>query len=111
VNSILNIRFPQNAGKLSSGLSSSGLSSSAQLHGVSLFADYLATFGGVSTTAVLVRVKYGRVVMNKYGRCCDLLKIVFEQFSLRSITGKTRGNTMHVAYRVQNDMGPILSEG
>jgi hypothetical protein len=35
VNSVLNLRFPLNAGKLSSGLASSGLSSSAQLHRVS----------------------------------------------------------------------------
>jgi hypothetical protein len=32
VNSVLNLRVPRNAGKLSSGLTSSGLSSSAQLH-------------------------------------------------------------------------------
>jgi hypothetical protein len=35
VNSVLNLRVPLNAGKLSSGLTSSGLSSSAQLHIVS----------------------------------------------------------------------------
>jgi hypothetical protein len=35
VNSVLNLRVPRNAGKLSSGLTSSGLSSSAQLHTVS----------------------------------------------------------------------------
>jgi hypothetical protein len=35
VNSVLNLRVPGNAGKLSSGLTSSGLSSSAQLHRVS----------------------------------------------------------------------------
>jgi hypothetical protein len=35
VNSVLNLRVPRNAGKLSSGLTSSGLSSSAQLHRVS----------------------------------------------------------------------------
>jgi hypothetical protein len=35
VNSVLNLRVPLNAGKLSSGLASSGLSSSAQLHIVS----------------------------------------------------------------------------
>jgi hypothetical protein len=35
VNSVLNLRVPWNAGKLSSGLTSSGLSSSAQLHIVS----------------------------------------------------------------------------
>jgi hypothetical protein len=35
VNSVLNLRVPLNAGKLSSGLTSSGLSSSAQLHTVS----------------------------------------------------------------------------
>jgi hypothetical protein len=35
VNSILNLRVPWNAGKLSSGLASSGLSSSVQLHRVS----------------------------------------------------------------------------
>jgi hypothetical protein len=35
VNSVLNLRVPWNAGKLSSGLASSGLSSSAQLHRVS----------------------------------------------------------------------------
>jgi hypothetical protein len=35
VNSVLNLRVPRNAGKLSSGLTSSGLSSSAQLHLVS----------------------------------------------------------------------------
>jgi hypothetical protein len=39
VNSVLNLRVPWNAGKLSSGLTSSGLSSSAQLHIVS----YLVT--------------------------------------------------------------------
>jgi hypothetical protein len=35
VNSVLNLRVPLNAGKLSSGLTSSGLSSSTQLHRVS----------------------------------------------------------------------------
>jgi hypothetical protein len=35
VNSVLNLRVPRNAGKLSSGLTSSGVSSSAQLHRVS----------------------------------------------------------------------------
>jgi hypothetical protein len=35
VNSVLNLRVPRSAGKLSSGLTSSGLSSSAQLHIVS----------------------------------------------------------------------------
>jgi hypothetical protein len=35
VNSVLNLRVPSNAWKLSSGLASSGLSSSAQLHRVS----------------------------------------------------------------------------
>jgi hypothetical protein len=35
VNSVLNLRVPWNAGKLSSGLTSSGLSSSVQLHRVS----------------------------------------------------------------------------
>jgi hypothetical protein len=35
VNSVLNLRVPKNAGKLSSGLTSSGPSSSAQLHRVS----------------------------------------------------------------------------
>jgi hypothetical protein len=35
VNSVMNLRVPRNAGKLSSGLTSSGLSSSAQLHIVS----------------------------------------------------------------------------
>jgi hypothetical protein len=35
VNSLLNLRVPRNAGKLSSGLTSSGLSSSVQLHIVS----------------------------------------------------------------------------
>jgi hypothetical protein len=35
VNSVLNLRVPCNAGKLSSGLTSSGLSSIAQLHRVS----------------------------------------------------------------------------
>jgi hypothetical protein len=37
VNSVLNLRVPWNAGKLSCGLASSGLSSSAQLHIVSYF--------------------------------------------------------------------------
>jgi hypothetical protein len=32
VNSVLNLRVPENAGKLSSGLTSGGLLSSAQLH-------------------------------------------------------------------------------
>jgi hypothetical protein len=36
VNSVLNLRVPCNAGKLSSGLASSGLSSSVQFHIVSL---------------------------------------------------------------------------
>jgi hypothetical protein len=35
VHSVLNLRVPRNAGKLSSGLTSSGLSSSAQFHRVS----------------------------------------------------------------------------
>jgi hypothetical protein len=35
VNSVLNLRVPSNAGKLSSGLTSSGLSISVQLHRVS----------------------------------------------------------------------------
>jgi hypothetical protein len=35
VNSVLNLRVPYNAGKLSSGLTTGGLSSSAQLHRVS----------------------------------------------------------------------------
>jgi hypothetical protein len=35
VNSVLNLRVPWNAGKLSSGLASSGFSSSAQLYRVS----------------------------------------------------------------------------
>jgi hypothetical protein len=35
VNSVLNLRLPRNAGKLSSGLASSGLSSIVQLHRVS----------------------------------------------------------------------------
>jgi hypothetical protein len=35
VNSILNLRVPSNAGKLSSGVTSSGLSSSVQLHIIS----------------------------------------------------------------------------
>jgi hypothetical protein len=35
VDSLLNLRVPLNAGKLSSGLASSGLSSSVQLHRVS----------------------------------------------------------------------------
>jgi hypothetical protein len=39
VNSVLNLRVPWNAGKLSSGLTSSGLSVSAQLHIVSYFRE------------------------------------------------------------------------
>jgi hypothetical protein len=35
VNSVLNLRIPRNAGKLSNGLTSSGLSSSVQFHLVS----------------------------------------------------------------------------
>jgi hypothetical protein len=35
VNSVLNLRVPWNAGKLSSGLTSSGLSNNVQLHTVS----------------------------------------------------------------------------
>jgi hypothetical protein len=35
VNSVLNLRVPQNTGKLLSGLTTGGLSSSAQLHRVS----------------------------------------------------------------------------
>jgi hypothetical protein len=35
VNSVLDLRVPSNAGKLSSGLASGGLSSSVQLHRVS----------------------------------------------------------------------------
>jgi hypothetical protein len=37
VNSVLKFRVPQNAGKLSSGLTTVGLSSAAQLHIVSRF--------------------------------------------------------------------------
>jgi hypothetical protein len=37
VNSVLNLRVPQNAGKLSSVLTTGDLSSSAQLHGVSYY--------------------------------------------------------------------------
>jgi hypothetical protein len=37
VNSVLNLRNPQNIGKLSSGLGTRGLSSSAQLHRVRYF--------------------------------------------------------------------------
>jgi hypothetical protein len=40
VNSVLNLRVPRNAGKLSSGLTSSGLSGSAQLHLVSWLVSY-----------------------------------------------------------------------
>jgi hypothetical protein len=40
VNSVLNLRVPWNAGKLSNGLTSSGLSSSAQLHRDSLAATF-----------------------------------------------------------------------
>jgi hypothetical protein len=47
VNSVLNLRAPCNAGKLSSGLTCSGLSSSAQLHRVS----YL--FSGVTFVVLL----------------------------------------------------------
>jgi hypothetical protein len=35
VNSVFNLQIPQNAGKLSSGLTNGGLSSGAQLHRVS----------------------------------------------------------------------------
>jgi hypothetical protein len=41
VNSVLNLRVPQNAEKLSSGLTTCGLSSTTQLHGVS----YIETDG------------------------------------------------------------------
>jgi hypothetical protein len=41
VNSVLNLRVPQNAGKLSSGLTSGGLLSSAQLHIVSWLVRFL----------------------------------------------------------------------
>jgi hypothetical protein len=41
VNSVLNLRVPWNAGKLSSGVTSSGLSSSVQLHIVSSLSKYL----------------------------------------------------------------------
>jgi hypothetical protein len=40
VNSVLNLRVPWNAGKLSSGLTSSGISSSTQLHIVSYLSMY-----------------------------------------------------------------------
>jgi hypothetical protein len=41
VNSILNLRVPQNAGKLLSGLTTGGLSTSAQLHRVNqLVSEY-----------------------------------------------------------------------
>jgi hypothetical protein len=35
VNSVMNLRVPQNAGKISSGYTTGGLSGNAQLHGVS----------------------------------------------------------------------------
>jgi hypothetical protein len=41
VNSVLNLRVPSDAGKLSSGLTSSGLSSSAQLHRVSYNEEFV----------------------------------------------------------------------
>jgi hypothetical protein len=40
VNSVLNLRVPWNAGRLSSGLTFSGLSGSAQLHRVSELVRY-----------------------------------------------------------------------
>jgi hypothetical protein len=41
VDAVMNLRVPQNAGKLSSVLTTSDLSSSAQLHGVSYFGHSL----------------------------------------------------------------------
>jgi hypothetical protein len=41
VKSVMNLRVPRNAAKLSSGLTSSGLSSSAQLHIVSFWYSFL----------------------------------------------------------------------
>jgi hypothetical protein len=41
VNSVLNLRVPYNAGKLSSGPKTNGLSNSAQLHRVSLLVSVL----------------------------------------------------------------------
>jgi hypothetical protein len=40
VNSVINLRVPQDAGKLSSGLRTGGLSSSAQLHRVTYLVSY-----------------------------------------------------------------------
>jgi hypothetical protein len=40
VNAVMNLRFPYNAGKLSSGCTSGGLSSSAQFHRVSYGLNY-----------------------------------------------------------------------
>jgi hypothetical protein len=45
VNSVLNLRVPLNAGKLSSGLTSSGLSSNVQLHIVSLVFVFMVLVG------------------------------------------------------------------
>jgi hypothetical protein len=45
VNSVLNLRVPWNAGKLSSGLTSSGLTNSAQLHRVTFWFSCHAVFG------------------------------------------------------------------
>jgi hypothetical protein len=42
VNSLMNLRVPQNAGKLSRGLTIGGLSSSAQHHRVSYLVSYIA---------------------------------------------------------------------
>jgi hypothetical protein len=56
VNSVLNLRIPRNAGKLSSGLTSSGLSSSAQLHIVSYYLSALDVY--VDHMAIILRRIY-----------------------------------------------------
>jgi hypothetical protein len=53
VNSVLSLRVPWNAGKLSSGLTSSGLSGSAQLHRVSYLVIYIVTEWCPMATAVI----------------------------------------------------------
>jgi hypothetical protein len=58
VNSLLNLRVPWNAGKLSSGLTSSGLSSSVQIHIVSYLVTYQHMYGNAVSNLKLAESEF-----------------------------------------------------
>jgi hypothetical protein len=81
VNSVLNLRVPWNAGKLSSGLTSSGLSGSAQLHREILLS---ATRGGV--------VGSGNKPGGRIGSQCHWSFQFMAQGPIQPLTGRSTRN-------------------